>query len=152
MLCLSAFLANLDAFLMDCSVASHKYCCSTVSTGLHRTCFLQPALRFHISPNRWLATALGLQFILNFVYNHAAPRLWREIYLFDFYTLFGEISVPCGTCGCSKPLLLQTGLHRTCFLQPALRFHISPNRWLVTALGLQFILFCNILQVVVENM
>ena len=98
-----------------------------LQAGLRRTCFLQPALRFHISPNRWLATALNLQFILNFVYNHAASRLWREIYLFDFYSMFGKISVPCGTCGCPKPLLLQTGLRRTCFLQPALRFHISPN-------------------------
>ena len=78
--------------------------------------------------------------ILNFVYNHAAPRLWREIYFFDLYSLFGEISVPYGTCGCPKPLLLQTGLRRTCFLQPALRFHISPNRCSATALGLQFIL------------
>ena len=65
---------------------------------------------------------------LNFIYNHAAPRLWRENYLFDFYSLFGDISVPCGTCGCPKPLLLQAGLRRTCFLQPALCFHTSPNR------------------------
>ena len=124
-----------------------------LQTGLRRTCFLQPALRFHISPNRCSATALGLQFILNFVYNHAAPRQWWEIYLFDFYSLFGEISVPYGTCGCPKPLLLQTGLRRICFLQPALRFHISPNRCSATALGLQFILMEEFFKtaIVVEN-
>ena len=80
--------------------------------------------------------------VLSFVYNvcnHAAPRhcqnrfrhcsrLWLDNLLSDSCSLFGEISVPCGTCSCPKPLLLQTGLRRTCLLQLALSFHISPNR------------------------
>ena len=65
MLCLSAFLANLDAFLMDCSVASHKYCCSTVSTGLLSTmtstlaCCWLPAPRLIFSPRASSGIRIG---------------------------------------------------------------------------------------------
>ena len=91
MLCLSAFLVNLDAFLMDCSVASHKYCCSTVSTGLLSTmtstlacCWLPaPALDFltaRLFRNPYRKERLiELHFIRQLVYgiplSHDVPQL-----------------------------------------------------------------------------